>query len=390
MEFPPLEVLTRDEAARHALFPVSRVRTFLSHAAVAPLPACAAEALRWFSERASQDQQESAEVWRRVLGTRSVAARLLGCGEDEVALLGPTGLGLNLVADGLAWQAGEEVVYHAEDYPSNVYPWTKLAARGVRPVPLRPDRPGAITVELVEAALSPRTRLVALASAHYLSGFRIDVEGIGRLLRSRGVLFCLDGIQTLGVLPTPLEHVDFVCADSHKWLLGPLGAGVMVVKREHFSRLRPAHLGSWNVLSPNLVAQDDLESFYEGARRYECGSLNVPGIVAMRASMEMLLQWGVPAVAARIRDLRAAVIRRLEQDGWEPLWPADLPEVNTSGIATFRLGGRDAMELARRLEQARVSVSIRHDRHGEAFLRVSPHVCNTEEDMEWLAAALRP
>jgi selenocysteine lyase/cysteine desulfurase len=389
MQFPPLDVLARDRAVRHALFPVTRIRTFLSHAAVSPLPACAAEALSWFGEKGSLDQQECPEVWRRVLGTRGVAARLLGCGEDEVALLGPTALGLNLVADGLEWRAGDEVVYHADDYPANVYPWTKLAARGVRPVALRPERPGEITPDLVEAALTPRTRLVALASAHFLGGYRIEVDEIGRRLRARGVLFCLDGIQTLGAFPTPLQHVDFMSADSHKWLLGPLGAGVFVVKREHFAKLRPAHLGSWNVVSPNFVAQDDLDAFYEGARRYECGSLNVPGIVAMRASMEMLLQWGVPAVAARIRELRAAAIRCLEREGWEPFWPDGLPEANTCGIATFKLGGRDAQRLARRLEEARVSVSIRHDRAGRAYLRVSPHVSNTEEDMEALAAAVR-
>jgi len=389
MDIPSLDVVARDESVRRALFPVTGKRIFLSHAAVAPLPACAAEALRWFGEKASQDQQETAEVWRRVLGTRAVAGRLLGCGEDEVALLGPTALGLNLVADGLEWQPGDEVVYHADDYPANVYPWTKLAARGVRPVALRPDRPGEITGELVEAALTPRTRLVALASAHFLSGFRIDTADIGRRLQSRGILFCLDGIQTLGAFPTPLEHVDFACADSHKWMLGPLGAGVVVVKRTRFARLRPAHLGSWNVVSPNFVAQDDLENFYEGARRYECGSLNVPGILAMRASMEMLLHWGVEAVAARISGLRAEAVRRLAREGWEPVWPEDLPERHACGIATFRLGGRDPQALARRLEEARISVSIRHDRAGVPHLRVSPHVANTEEDIELLARTLQ-
>lgn len=389
MEWPTLDELARDEAVRRALFPVTGARTFLSHAAVAPLPACAAEALRWFGQKASQDQQETSEVWRRVMGTRAVAGRLLGCGEDEVALLGPTALGLNLVADGLDWQPEDEVVYHADDYPANVYPWTKLAGRGVRPVALRPERPGEITVELVEAALTPRTRLVALASAHFLSGFRIDVAEIGRRLHARGILFCLDGIQTLGAFPTPLEHVDFVSADSHKWLLGPLGAGVFVVKRSQFARLRPAHLGSWNVVSPNFIAQNKLDDFYEGARRYECGSLNVPGILAMRASMEMLLHWGVEAVASRIRGLRATAIRRLAVDGWEPVWPENLAERHACGIATFRLGGRDPLALARRLEEARISVSIRHDRAGIPYLRVSPHVCNTEEDIERLARACR-
>lgn len=388
-EMPTLEEVVRDEAVRRRVFPVAARRVFLGHAAVSPLPGCAAEALRWFAEKGSQDQQETPEVWKRVLGTRGVAAGLLGCAAEEVALLGPTALGLNLVADGLEWRAGDEVVYHAEDYPANVYPWMKLAGRGVRAVGLRPERAGEITWGVVEAALTPRTRLVALATAHFLSGYRIDVEGIGRRLRERGILFCLDAIQTLGAVPLSVEWVDFLSADSHKWMLGPLGAGVFMVRRERFKELRPAHLGSWNVVSPNFVAQEDVGAFYEGARRYECGSLNVPGILAMRASMEMLGGWGMEAVGRRVVELRRVVVRELEAAGWEPVWGLDLPEAHASGIATFRLGGRREEAVMRALVAGGIAASIRHDREGAAYLRVAAHVGNTEEEIGRLVEALR-
>lgn len=383
-----LESLRRDPALRAATFPVTTHRTFLSHAAVAPLPACASDALRWFADQAGRDQQESPEVWQRVLGTRATAARLLGCTADEIALLGPTAMGLNLVADGLDWAPGDEVVYYRDDYPANVYPWTKLAARGVKPVPVQPERTGQITWEAVEAVLTPRTRLVALASAHFLTGFRIDVPGIGRRLRERGILFCLDGIQTLGAFPTPVEHVDFLSADSHKWLIGPLGAGIVYVRKELFPRLRPTHLGSWNVTSPNFVAQDDLNSFYEGARRYECGSLNVPGILAMRASMEMLLDLGIDAIAARILELRAHAVTALSAAGFEPLWDESLPHEHRCGITTFRIGDRDPRKILLALDAAKISASVRHDRVGTPHLRVSPHIGNTEADLDRLAEVL--
>lgn len=388
VEIPALEKLAVDEEERRRVFPVAAQRVFLAHAAVSPLPAVAAEALRWFADQASRDQQETPEVWKRVLGTRAVAARLLGCTADEVALIGPTALGLNLVADGLSWRQGDEVVFHAEDYPANVYPWRKLARQGVRPVALRPERPGEITWPLVESALTSRTRLVALASAHFLSGYRVDLREIGSHLRERGILFCVDGIQTLGAVPTPVEFVDFLSADSHKWMLGPLGAGIFMVKRERFAELRPAHLGSWNVLSPHFIAQERVDEFYEGARRYECGSLNVPGILAMRASLEMLLTWGMEAVTARVLELRREVVRQLTAAGWEPVWGLDLPDKNACGIASFRLDGRDEAAVTRALAAAGISASVRHDREGRAHLRVAAHVGNTEEEIGRLAVAL--
>ena len=193
---------------------------------------------------------------------------------EEIALLGPTSLGLSLFAGGLDWQPGDEVVYHADDYPANVYPWLDLARRGVVPRALQPERPGEITPAVVAAALTPRTRLVALASAYFLTGYRIDVDAIGQMLHERGVLFSLDAIQTLGAFPFSVRHVDFLAADAHKWMLGPLAAGIVYVKRAHFERLRPILLGAANVRSPDFISQGEIR-FSDTAARYEPGVLNL-------------------------------------------------------------------------------------------------------------------
>ncbi|HOE67768.1 MAG TPA: aminotransferase class V-fold PLP-dependent enzyme, partial [Candidatus Hydrogenedentes bacterium] len=259
-----------DEPERRRMFPVAAHHVFFAHAGVAPLPRVAEEALQDFARRGAEDGQESAWAWAKVREARQAAAALLGASEDEISLLGPTSLGLNLVALGLDWRPGDEVVYCREDYPANVYPWAALENLGVAPVPLHSPVLGAIAWEDVEAALTPRTRLVALASCHFLSGYRIDVDGIGRRLHDRGILFCLDAIQTLGAFPLSVEHVDFLSADSHKWLLGPCGAGIFYVKTACRERLRPALVGSWNVVSPQFVAQDAIQ-FETGGRRYEPG-----------------------------------------------------------------------------------------------------------------------
>jgi selenocysteine lyase/cysteine desulfurase len=375
------------EQERKDQFPVTGEGVFLAHAGVTVLPRAAADALRDFADRASLQHQENLGIWRQMDAARAVAAKLLGAQAEEIALLGPTSLGLNIVANGFPWQEGDEVVYHADDYPANAYPWLKLASRGVRPVLLRPEKPGWITPELVERALTPRTRLVALASAHFLSGYRIDLDAIGRLLHARGVYFCLDAIQTAGAFPTRVDHVDFLSADSHKWMLGPVGAGIVMIKQKHFGLIRPDLLGSWNVVSPDFIAQEKIE-FYPGGRRYEPGVLNIPGILGMKAALELILRQGVEAVAERILELRAYLVPRMEALGFS-LYAAGVPREAQSGIITFSCPAELWTRLPPVLEAEKITVSFRRNRAGQGLLRVSPHFYNTEEDLDRLLAALR-
>lgn len=388
-----LDTLIADESRRQAAFPVTREGAFLAHAAVCPLPAVAAEAMRAYVAHGAQGRQEGAWSDEAVAAARARAAALLGCDASEIALLGPTSLGLSLVAAGLPWEPHDEVVYYAEDYPANVYPWTGLRARGVRPVALHPAAPGAITWDVVETALTERTKLVALATAHFLSGYRIDIDTIGRHLRARGILFCLDAIQTLGAFPVPVEHVDFLSADSHKWLLGPAGAGVFYVKSSRFDILRPALLGSWNVYSPQFIAQDDIR-FYSGARRYEPGILNIPGIVGMAASMQLLLDLGVDTIARRILELRRRFLEAVQPLGYRIYGDEDDSAATTgdacrSGIVSLYHPDRDPEPIAQRLAEAQVTVSLRQNREGRALLRFSPHCYNTHDELSRAAALMR-
>lgn len=383
-----LDELVSNEAMRRREFPVTGHRVFLAHAGVAPLPRAAVAAMNEFLERGSKDQQETAWTEAKVRDARRAAATLLGCRPDEISLLGPTSLGLNLIANGLDWDAGDEVVHYRDDYPANVYPWAALQDRGVRAVSLHPKHPGAIAWPLVEAALTPRTRLVALASCNFLSGYRIDLNEIGRNLHERGILFCVDAIQTLGAFPTSVKHVDFLSADSHKWMLGPAGAGILYVRATEAGHVRPTLLGSWNVVSPQFVAQPEIQ-FEHGGRRYEPGMLNLPGIVGMGASIELLLEIGVEAIGARILELRRALIDRLTPLGFRLyLEDPDMPESAESGIVSVHHPDRDMRALARRLEETDVAVSLRQSRFGQDLIRISPHFYNIEAELERVADVL--
>lgn len=378
-------VLT-DESFRSNCFPIVRNKIFMAHAAVTVLPHAVAEAISNYVHKAAEEFPNYTESLRIIRETRESAARLLHASPEEIALLGPTSLGLSLFANGIRWEAGDEVICYFDDYPANVYPWLNLRQRGVTVRYLEPAQLGEITIEVVERALSTRTRLVALASCNFISGYRIDLAAIGAMLHARGILFSVDAIQTLGAFPTTVEHVDFLSADSHKWLLGPLASGIVYVKKEHFDLCRPTLLGSWNIRAPGFVAQDQIE-FLDTAQRYEPGAMNLPGIVGMKAALDLLLEAGIDRIAERILALRARLIHGLDPAGYRLLGPKE--PATGSGIVTFSHPTRDLNEVFQRLTQAHILCSQRQDRQGNHYLRFSPHFYNSEAEIDRVVALAR-
>ncbi len=375
-----------DEAERLTKFPVATRQIFLGHAGVTAFPECVATAMAEQAKACSLQQQEFADVLRVIGQTRALCARTINGESDEIALLGPTALGLSLFANGIAWKEGDEVVYFADDYPSNVYPWIDLTRHGVRPIAVKTRVPGRITVDEVREALTPKTRLVALASCHYLTGWRIDVPAIGELLKSRNVLFSLDAIQTVGAFPTDASCVDFLSADAHKWMLGPMAIGIVFVARKNFEVCRPTLLGAWNVRSPDFIASTEI-AFEPTARRYEPGVLNASGIYGMKAGLEMLESMGADKVSSAILALRDELEDLLTQQGYEFLSPSR-DEPLRSGILTARHPEKDSKALFAALEKNHVVASLRASRDGTQWLRFSPHFYNASVEMRKVAEIL--
>ncbi|MEM9399058.1 MAG: aminotransferase class V-fold PLP-dependent enzyme [Verrucomicrobiota bacterium] len=389
--------ILENETTRNQLFPVTQDRTFMAHAGVTALPATAGEALTRYAHEGCRQQQEHAGVWREMTETRQEAAKLLEASPDEIALLGPTALGLNLVANGINWNKGDQVIFYQDDYPANVYPWLKLSRLGVEPVALEPEQTGVITWDVLQEKLTDRTRLVSLASASFLSGYRIDIETIGRKLKETHphILLCIDGIQTLGAFKTTVEYVDFLSADSHKWLLGPMGAGIFYVKESNFKLLEPTLLGSWNVVSPQFIAQESID-FYPGGRRYEPGSLNLPGNSAMLASMKFLNALGTEALSTRIRQLGESIIAKMNAIGFQRYIDFALQEdqghETTCGIYTFchpQIDTPSMESIFKKLQAEHIDISLRYNRKNTALFRISPHFYNTEEEIEKVVACIQ-
>lgn len=369
-----------DEELRRREFPVTRNKIFLAHAGVCPLPRRVSQAIGDYALEAGTGDQEKF-VYPGILDEgRKLAARLLDCQPEEVAFVGPTSLALSFVASGLKFGSGDNILIYFDDYPSNVYPWMALAEQGVEVRLMNTPGLGVIRPMDVMGQVDENTRLVALASCHFISGYRIDISAIGAFLRERGILFCLDAIQTLGAFPTPVEQVDMLAADAHKWLLGPCGAGVLYVRREVQEKMNPPIFGWHNVHCPDFIAQERI-AFRNDARKYEAGTHNLLGVVGLVTAMGLVLEIGIENISKELLRKRARLAAALQAKGYTVLL-SDAPTGADGGIVSFHRDGDDPSGLHQKLSEANMVTSLRTDRAGRRYIRLSPHFYNTDEELD--------
>lgn len=351
------------------LFPVTRNLTYMNHAAVGPLSVRAAEAMA----RHARDQLEYGALhWREWYAehaaVRESAARLLGARAGEIAIVKNTSEGLSFVAQGLRWHERDNVVTTALEFPSNWTPWKRLERRGVEcRVAALPD------VAHIEPLIDKRTRLVTVSSVAFHNGFTADLAAIGELCASREVLFCVDAIQSVGVLPIDVRaaKIDFLAADGHKWMCGPEGAGLFYVAAERLELLEVIENGWTNIDRQGKFLDCGMELLPD-SRRFEAGALNTNGIYGLRASLDLLLEIGIDTVRDRAMAVAAKLAEGLESIGWRapllgsPIVGATPPDPQKS-----------VLWYHRKLEEEGIVTSPR-----EGLVRFSPHFYNDEDDVE--------
>jgi cysteine desulfurase / selenocysteine lyase len=357
-------------------FPALARQTYLNHAGVAPTSTRVARAVaEWIDDLVQYGVKNEHRWEERANEVRALCARLVGAGADEIAFVRNTSHGLGLIAEGLPWATGDEVAVCTElEYPSNVYPWLHLADRGVVTRAIEP-RDGGVTPSAVEAAITARTKLVAVSSVQYATGHRTDLDAIGAICAARNVLFCVDGIQSVGAAEIDVKRskIHFLSADSHKWMLGMPGIGFLYVDRAVIDRIRPVLVGwhsttdAWNFDRAHFELRRDVVKLEEGSPAYT-------GIWGLGATVELLLEVGIKQIATRISELVALADRRLRDVGCET-WPR---AEDRAGIVTCVPRG-DVRAVHERLCASDVSVSLRRGR-----IRVSPHVYTLDDEIEKL------
>jgi cysteine desulfurase/selenocysteine lyase len=364
------------------MMPCAERWAYFDHAAVAPITMPAQAALtNWANEFAEHGAVNWPQWAAQLEHLRRRAADLLHADVAEIALVHNTTEGINLVAEGYPWQPGDNVVMFDDEFPSNVYPWLNLTSRGVEVRRVAAgERPQL--AELAKA-YDQRTRIVTVSWVGFASGWRHNVDDLVEMAHRRGALVFLDAIQGLGVFPLDVRQtaVDFLAADGHKWLLGPEGAGLFYVRAEHLDRLRPQGLGWNSVVNAQDFSKIELR-LKPSAARYEGGTYNMPGLLALGASLEMLADYPPQNLSQRVLDLTDVLCHRLAEVGAVVKSCREHP--NASGIVPFDLPGCNLPEVRRHCRERQVVLSHRGGR-----LRVSPHGYTNDDDIERLIDALR-
>jgi cysteine desulfurase / selenocysteine lyase len=357
--------------------PVTEACVYLNHAGTSPLPRRSGQRMAEFAEVSSRTGDRVwSERMREAERVRGMAARLLGAAKPhEVAFVENTASALSLVAEGLDWQPGDNVVGAALEFPSNVYPWMSLAARGVE-YRRAEERDGRIDPEELLSLVDDRTRMLALSWVQYASGFRSDLARLGRACRERDVFFVVDVIQGLGALRLDVERdlVDVAAGSVHKWLLGPEGLALLYVSDRVVDRLRPVRSG-WRSMREQFQWTHFGIDWNDGAKRFESGTLNIYGIAALGASLDLLNEAGIEAVESRVLALADRAARGLADLGFH-LVSSREPE-ETSGIVAATHPGLNPSDLVRRLAGKDIVVAARAGR-----FRISAHFYNTEEEID--------
>lgn len=361
----------------HPEFPLADDLIYLNHAAVAPWPRRTADAIARFAEENTRRGAQNYPLWMKIEAElRAQLARLINApAAADIALLKSTSEGLSLIAGGLNWAPGDNIVSFAGEFPSNRVPWESLAPQGVelRLAPMEPDAadPERALFDLCDQ----RTRLLSISSVQFTSGFRADLERIGAFCRERDILFCVDAIQSLGALPFDAQacQADFVAADGHKWMLGPEGLALFYCRAELRERLRLQQFGWHMVAQAGNYGASGWQPAAD-ARRFECGSPNLLGTHGLHASLSLLLETGIDSVAAALLERTDYLYELYRQQGFEIASP--LAPERRSGIASFRVPGQDQERLHRELMARGVICAYRG-----GGIRFSPHFYTPVEQL---------
>lgn len=365
-----------DHALIRAEFPQAPGLIYLNHAAVAPWPRRAQEAVAAFAEEnvvhgASRSQRfnEREERLRRQLQQLINAPS-----PDDIALLKNTSEAISVVASGVRWKQGDNVVATAEEFPSNWIPWDAQPGVSLRQVNIRGEAPPE---EALMAACDERTRVLAVSSVQFSSGIRLDLATLGDFCAARKILFCVDAIQSLGACQLDAQAIKahFIMADGHKWLLGPEGLALFYAHEAARDELR-LHQHGWRMVEG--PGDYDAKSWRpaRSARRFEPGSPNMLGIHGLSASLSLFEELGCKEIEATLNAKVSRLMAGLANiDRVRLITPPD-PR-RRAGIVSFLIEGADCQALHRRLLENQVMCACR----GGA-LRFSPHFYTPDQDVD--------
>ena len=364
--------------------PVTERGVYLNHAGVGPAPARVVRAVQEAVAVSAPDPFGFFTDYCLPARDRARArlGRLMGVSPDHLAFVKNTGHGLSLIADGLKLDAGDNVVSVDCEYPSVVYPWYAQADRGIETRLATPKADGSFTPDDLAAQMDSRTKVVTLSWVQFGTGFRADLKAFADMAHAHGALCVVDVIQGLCALPLDLEAagVDMAVSGVHKWQLAPGGSGALYVAPHALDRLRLVNMGAGAVV--DMMKFDPLDfTVKPGVQRYEEGTPNGLGMVGLDATLSLIEEAGIEAVAEQVLSLAAYAAEALDKRGYEVTSPRE--DASRSGLVMFRHPSRANEDVLQVLTDAGVTAAVRGGR-----VRFAPHFYNTPEEIDRAVEAL--
>lgn len=356
-------------------FPVTQNCIYLDNGAKVPLSKPVLKAIEEMNTVCSMSGRDYGTWWKIADDVRGQFAELIGAKDCEIAFASSSTHAVNIIARGICWKAGENVVVAEEEFPSNLYPWLQLQKQGVEIRFVYADGNGETSWEQYRRLCDENTRLVTVSHVQASNGYRIDLEQLGSFCHENRILFFVDATQSCGAFAIDVEkaHIDFLCASTYKWLMGMDGLAVLYCRKKRLDQVDFSYLGWAGRTDRNDYEHHEM--VYPGeARKFELGNLNYTAIIALQAALKFGKETGFLNIQKRTEELTAYLKNGLKKIPQLQL-SGDFPAERTGALVTVRC--RDFCKVHRRLQEKKVLTTLRYN-----GIRFSPYFYNTEEEID--------
>ncbi len=359
-----------------SLFPHLKTgRIYFNHAAISPISSLVRNKIENYLIERSETKVENFESILPVLvDTKKKLAALISTSPDRIAFVDNTSNGLNILAQGLKWKPGDEIILNDIEFPANVYPFLNLQNRGVKIIFAKSEN-GKVTPGIIEKLITPNTKLISVSMVQFLSGYRIDLDPLSEICRVNNIILAVDAIQGLGALKLNVKdtQIDFISCGGHKWLMGIQGLGFIYLTEKLQEKINPAYAGwlsvedAWNLLHFNFELK-------KNADRFQTGTMNIIGIYALNAALTLFENYRYEQIENNIIANTVYFTKRLSEAGLKPL-TLNYLKSELSGIVSFN--HPEAEKIFTAMKKEMIDSSLR-----EGMIRFSPHFYNSSDEID--------
>lgn len=361
---------------------IKQEQIYFNHASIGPLSTKVADAVHNYITARSETVTTSYEVFlKATVAVKTKISKLINSKSHQIAFTENVSMGLNLLAQGLEWNQGDEIILNDIEFPSNVYPFMNLQSKGVK-VKFAKSHEGKVDVEDYEKLITSKTKLISISLVQFLTGYKADLKALGELCKKHNIIFVVDVIQGAGAVKCDVNecNIDFLIGGSHKWLMALTGLGYFYISDQLISKMRNANLG-WLSVADSWSLLDFDPTPKSNAERFQTGTMNSIGMIGLDATLNLFVDFGIENIEKRIQENSEYFINTLVENGFDPILKG-CSKKHLSGITSIKID--NATKVLEELKLRNIIVETR-----EGMLRCAPHFYNTTDEMDELVKQLK-